>query len=281
MPTARAGLTVSVVNGKIYAIGGDDATNTLNDVEEYDPTTDIWSTKTVMSTARTNLTSQNVADKIYAIGGCVTGVTPCGTVEEYDPLGDDWTAKTSMPTARYGLASGFVQGKVYVLGGFAPVSFIYAVVESYDPLSDAWSGETSMLTARWGLVADTIDGKLYAIGGQTLFHGGYTGANEEGTVLVGIAEERVPDSKNRLQIQPVPFKNQVHIILNDDIESAEIKIYDPTGILVRSLPIGQASANRISWDRKDELGKRLPAGVYILRLEVLGETMTRKLVVLP
>ncbi len=44
MPTARISLTLSVVNGKIYAIGGDtiQCSIDLSTVEEYDPQTDTW-----------------------------------------------------------------------------------------------------------------------------------------------------------------------------------------------------------------------------------------------
>ena len=48
MPTARAGLSTSVVSGKIYAIGGEGGT-----VEEYNPVTDTWTKKTRMPTANT------------------------------------------------------------------------------------------------------------------------------------------------------------------------------------------------------------------------------------
>lgn len=41
MPTAISLLSISVVNSKIYAIGGDKAA-----VEEYDPTNDNWTIKT-------------------------------------------------------------------------------------------------------------------------------------------------------------------------------------------------------------------------------------------
>ena len=82
MTTARIGLTSSVVNGKIYAIGGWDIRGTFSTVEEYDPATDTWTTKTSMPTARAYLTSSAVNGKIYAIGGW-HGIS--STVEEYTP----------------------------------------------------------------------------------------------------------------------------------------------------------------------------------------------------
>ncbi len=83
MPTARMFLTTSVVNGRIYAIGGtDDKWNILSTIEEYDPMKDIWTKKTDMPTARCWTSSSAVSGKIYVIGGTSSGIL--STVEEYD-----------------------------------------------------------------------------------------------------------------------------------------------------------------------------------------------------
>ena len=89
MPTARDNLSVSVVNEKIYAIGG--ATSTVNDtslVEEYNPAIDAWTKRNDMPTARWGVATSAVNGKIYAIGGGVAGKFEVfSTVEEYTPEG--------------------------------------------------------------------------------------------------------------------------------------------------------------------------------------------------
>ncbi|MHC4686674.1 MAG: Kelch repeat-containing protein, partial [Planctomycetota bacterium] len=50
MPTARYVLSSSVVDGKIYAIGGDPAG--ASTVEAYDPVTDTWTRKANMPMPR-------------------------------------------------------------------------------------------------------------------------------------------------------------------------------------------------------------------------------------
>ena len=55
MPTSRDRLATSVVNGKIYCIGGTSIDGT--ELEMYDPITDIWSKKEDMPTPRNTLTS--------------------------------------------------------------------------------------------------------------------------------------------------------------------------------------------------------------------------------
>jgi hypothetical protein len=87
MPTGRWELSTSVVDGKIYAIGGASPVyQALRTVEEYDPATDAWTTKSEMPTARQGLSTSTVDGKIYAIGGMARWIgTALGTVEEYDP----------------------------------------------------------------------------------------------------------------------------------------------------------------------------------------------------
>ena len=52
MPTPRGGLGVAVVDGKIYAIGGDASGKLVGTNEEYNPVTDTWTTKAPMPTPR-------------------------------------------------------------------------------------------------------------------------------------------------------------------------------------------------------------------------------------
>jgi hypothetical protein len=75
---------VEAVGGRIYAIGGGFPPVGSLTVEEYDPATDTWTTKTDMPTARLSLCSGVVNGNIHAIGGAeVVGVL--SAVEEYDP----------------------------------------------------------------------------------------------------------------------------------------------------------------------------------------------------
>ncbi len=102
-----------------------------NTVEEYDPATNKWITKTPMSTARLDLTSSVVNGKIYVIGGQNQQGEAINTVEEYDPVTNKWTTKTSMPAARSGLTSSTVSNKIYVIGGAR--DGVLNTVEEYNP----------------------------------------------------------------------------------------------------------------------------------------------------
>ena len=124
MPTQRSGFGTCIVNGKIYAIGGEIegfGNLSLSTVEMYDPKTDTWERKADMPTARTGVSISVVDGKIYAIGGTelkrfeidvfdkvrgewrkvrVWDAKELPTVEMYDPVTDTWTRKTDMSAPR-------------------------------------------------------------------------------------------------------------------------------------------------------------------------------------
>lgn len=161
MPTTRRSLATSVVNGKIYAIGGTTGAS-LSTVEEYDPATDTWAKKANMPTARGTLSTSVLNGKIYAIGGWVG--RPTSVVEEYNPATDTWTKKADMLTARSELSTSAVNGKIYAIGGWNGVWFA-STVEEYDPATNRWTKKADMPTARYELATSVVNGKIYAIGG--------------------------------------------------------------------------------------------------------------------
>ena len=148
MSTARAGLGVSVVNDKIYAIGGVLA-GTTSFVEEYDPATDTWTRKADMPANRNFLTTSVVNGKIYAIGGSVETDGPFfSTVEAYDPATDTWTRRTDLPEPRYLHTAGVVKGKIYIIAGSPRNRTASNAVFEYDPETDTWIRKADAPTVR-------------------------------------------------------------------------------------------------------------------------------------
>ncbi len=168
LPTARMHLSTSVVNGKIYSIGGGPrAQVSVSTVEEYDPATDTWTTKSPMPTPRFALSTSVVNGKIYAIGGAGGGPPGLRTVEEYNPATDSWTQKANMLTPRFSFSTSAVNGKIYAMGGGVPAGS--RVVEEYDPATDTWTRKASMPTGRYGVFTSVVNGKIYAVGGVVSF----------------------------------------------------------------------------------------------------------------
>jgi len=167
MPTPRQRLGSASVNGKIYAVGGEnpgDPKGIFSTVEEYDPATDTWTRKADMLTRRSAEPSEFIISangRIYAIGGHNLQQDPLSTVEEYDVSKNTWTMKASMPRERVQFATSEVNGKIYVIGGCliegghaASVS----LVEEYDPGA---TGESinfkGKLPTTWGEVRTVLN----------------------------------------------------------------------------------------------------------------------------
>jgi N-acetylneuraminic acid mutarotase len=238
MPTARQAPAATVVNGKIYVIGGGEspsATNyngaeAFNTVEEYNPVTDTWSAKSPMPTARWCHSSSVINDKIYIIGGAeadcypfdigcaitsievydpakdtwtvVNGATPrpmmnhCAVVLDdkiyiiggelagyshnvnvYDPQTNTWTQKNDMTSGKSDFSAVVLNDKIITIGGdLGDVVTIVGDMQIYDPLNDTWTTtNTPLITPRVGLKSCLVDGKIYAIGG--LLSWGATGSS--------------------------------------------------------------------------------------------------------
>jgi len=144
MPTARFGFAACVLDGQIYAFGGntkwDGPEGIVSTVEVYDPATDTWIQASDMPGSRANHTASVVDGKMYIFGGCVWPsefMTP--VVDVYDPATDTWTTAADVPTPRHDPTAAVVDGKIYTIGGrvgeeadypdLSPVS----TVEEFDP----------------------------------------------------------------------------------------------------------------------------------------------------
>jgi hypothetical protein len=173
IPTARSMAVASVVDGKIYVMGGvvgGVGGSGISIVEEYDPMTDIWTRKANMSTSRKALSASVVGGKIYAFGGGSGYSEPFSALEEYDPAIGTWTRKNNMPIARYCHSTSSVDGKIYVFGGAVqfPPHASTSVVEEYDtgltPSQPDFNGDGLVdikdlirLIESWGQDDPTID----------------------------------------------------------------------------------------------------------------------------
>jgi N-acetylneuraminic acid mutarotase len=95
MHTARAHLAAAFgSDGKLYAIGGDDASNPpnpLSSVEAYDPATNTWTSRAAMPIARGALAAVlGPNGLIYAIGGQDGGGYILPDVEAYSAASNTW-----------------------------------------------------------------------------------------------------------------------------------------------------------------------------------------------
>jgi N-acetylneuraminic acid mutarotase len=189
MPTPRGAGTAVEFGGKIYVIGGARSNNpddrgapipvgsadqlVVGTVEEYDPATNQWRSRTAMPTARNHFFAGATNGKIYAIDGrigtvFVTKSDVIDLVEVYDPATDHWAYASRAPTTRGDVTGDSHNGLLYVAGGefqdFERKMTFWAV-EVFNPATGAWSTLPHMQVARHGFAAAFIGNNLHVMGG--------------------------------------------------------------------------------------------------------------------
>jgi|GEM_PF-4488932 len=104
--------------------------------------------------------------------------------------------------------------------------------------------------------------------------------------LAGLTQEKM----GTLQIRPNPFINKTEIKflipektisnVGTGFASGSLKIYDATGRLVKQFNHLTNYQSSITWDGTDDSGRKLPSGVYFIRLESNEFKETEKVILL-
>jgi len=153
MATARDYHAVTVLDGKLYAVGGgNDDVDDLSTVERYDPATNAWEEVAPLATARSAHAVAALDGKLYAVGG--GGFL--SSMERYDPATNVWEEVAPMASARDDLAVAVLDGKLYAVGGSGAGHNPYnrlSSVERYDPAENAWEAVAPLAAARVSPVA--------------------------------------------------------------------------------------------------------------------------------
>lgn len=137
MPTSRYNLSTLNVNGRIYAIGGDNeiVNGPMRAIERYDVNKNEWTRLAPMTQRRQNSAVTILDGKIYVIGGYKDRCLK--SVECYDPILDEWTSVASMNQPRRGAQAGVAAGCLFVVGGHDGCSRICRI-ERYDREANVW-----------------------------------------------------------------------------------------------------------------------------------------------
>jgi|SRR5579884_787136 len=175
MPTPRGALSVTELEGKLYAIGGLDGRGDTSAVEEYDPASDRWSVRAPLPTPRDHLATATAAGRIYAIGG--RQADNLAVTEMYDPAANHWSRRADLPTPRSGITAGVIDGTIYVVGGES-ATVTFSTNEAYRPDTDRWTSMASMPTARHGLGSGVVRKRMYVIAGGPTPGFSFTAVNE-------------------------------------------------------------------------------------------------------
>ncbi|XP_015518884.1 ring canal kelch homolog isoform X1 [Neodiprion lecontei] len=166
LPTRRCRAGLSVLGGRVYAVGGFNGSLRVRTVDVYDAASDQWSACPGMEARRSTLGVAVLGNCIYAVGG-FDGSTGLNSAEVYDPRTHEWRIIAPMSTRRSSVGVGVVKGLLYAVGGYDGASRqCLSSVECYNPETDQWKAVPEMSSRRSGAGVGVLDGILYAVGGH-------------------------------------------------------------------------------------------------------------------
>ncbi len=161
---ARAGLSATVLDGRVYAAGGAGLANPRDALEVYDPETRAWRVLKPMPVGLERFGMAVLDGRIWVAGGYSSegGAEPIDSVWSYDPLTDAWSGESALPGPKASLSLVALNGQLYALGGEdgAPGLFVY------DAATQTWNAaEAPADINRRGAAAVTLGDEIWLIGG--------------------------------------------------------------------------------------------------------------------
>jgi DNA-binding CsgD family transcriptional regulator len=164
MPTRRAGLALTALERRLYAIGGVSPEGVSDAVEVYYTDEDSWERASDKPTAAAYIGAAVVEGKIYVPGGCIEDGAATTVVEVYDPAADRWTEASPLPTPLCAYALAVHEGRIYLFGGTDGEN-VLARSFSYDPERDRWEQRAAMTAPRTVAAAAALGDRIYVVGG--------------------------------------------------------------------------------------------------------------------
>lgn len=124
LPNPRSHLGDAVIDGKIYAIGGQQGTDqnlvTQDSVHMWNPAyPDTWTTVASLPRARSHISAATFVmdNRIIVAGGEVSHGISVSDVTAYEPLSDTWTVLTPLPAPRHSGVAGNIGEQIFYTTG--------------------------------------------------------------------------------------------------------------------------------------------------------------------
>jgi N-acetylneuraminic acid mutarotase len=129
IPLARAHLAIASVNGKIYAIGGQDNNYYYSRVHVFDPGQNTWSEIKYLPFARWNASAVAINNHIFVVGGDGNGGYVSNLIIEYDPLSDSWSTRTPFSNSRLNFGTCALDTSIFITGGYDGQGYLSSTLE--------------------------------------------------------------------------------------------------------------------------------------------------------
>jgi N-acetylneuraminic acid mutarotase len=120
MPVVVYHCALAVLEGEIYVIGGQDASNDYDLVQIYNPETNAWREGPPLQRGKAGHAAVVVDGMIYVLGGERVNsedFSVLDSVEGYDPAAESWSYGVPMPIGLHGVPAAAIEGTIFVVGG--------------------------------------------------------------------------------------------------------------------------------------------------------------------
>ena len=150
--------------GKIYLTGGNYATTPLGghspiqNIYEYNPSTDSWTPKAAIINQKRDFASILYKDKIYSAGGWSPYSGYLSTVETYDPLTNTTVSKNNLPVTMPGSKFCIISEKLYLINNDS--------VYEYNDINDTWTNKNAVGNP-FGTMLGVIYNNVYSVYGYS------------------------------------------------------------------------------------------------------------------
>ncbi|MBI1920740.1 MAG: VCBS repeat-containing protein [Geobacter sp.] len=163
--TPRFRMNATILNNKLYVVGGMGENAVLDTIEEFDLATNVSVMKTILPEPRTLAGVVAVGRKLYILGG--TGNSAANTCLEYDPVANAFTPISPMPIPGDVRAAFHANGKIYVVGVMSNTNPpVDNSIQEYDLATNSWRIIGYIPTPRVAQIAEFAAGKAYVVGGD-------------------------------------------------------------------------------------------------------------------
>ncbi|XP_012274970.1 actin-binding protein IPP [Orussus abietinus] len=155
---------VALLNGKVYAVGGELESCIIANGECYDPRENVWTSIACMVEPRCEFGLCALDNSLYAFGGWI-GEDIGGSIEVYDPTTNTWRLDGELIEPRFSMGVVAHEGLIYIVGGCTNQSRHRQDLMSYNPVTREWNYLAPMLTPRSQMGITILDGYIYVVGG--------------------------------------------------------------------------------------------------------------------
>ncbi len=286
----RSGHTATLLaDGTVLITGGIQTTTPgsgfyLNSCEKYDLQSGTFSKVTDMQISRSGHRATLLNDGRVLISG---GAYYQNRNEIYDPKSNTWSLTSSMTVDKrlYHTATLLKSGHVLLAGGMIGAARS-AKAEIYYPETDTHYAADNMISARGSHTATFLNT------GAVLLAGGFDGQNTLKTAelywfdpTTSVSEKNpkgdqsAPEYFSLSQNYPNPFNAETKITYRlTKPQRIRIAVYNVNGERIALLVdrMENAGEHTMRWDGRDDAGKPVGTGLYLLYMKAGDKVITRK-----